>query len=168
MALDTQIKLRAHAVLTGSAGGTTPQGVYNQSVSYSWPSGTGLSQADLVHRIVNGTIAASANTDLDLAGSFAGMLGTTTFARVKAVILTAPDTNTNNVVMGAAATNTWVGPFGAATHTVSCPPGGCIPFINPTAAGWPVTATTADLLRLANSGAGSAVTYSLLLIGASA
>lgn len=168
MALETQIKLRVHALLTGSAGGTQPSGTYDELAAYAWASGTGLNQADLIHRIVNGSIAASANTDLDLAGSFSGVFGTTTFARIKAVVLKAPDTNTNNVVMGAAASNAWVGPFGASTHTIACPPGGCIPLFNPTSAGWPVTAGTGDLLRLANSGAGSAVGYSILLIGASA
>ena len=37
---------------------------------------------------------------------------------------------------------------------------------SPTAAGWLVTAGTGDLLKIANGGAGSAVDYDIILIGA--
>lgn len=131
-------------------------------------SGVGANQAD---RIFHDTrpLSASANEDLDLAGGVTDALGqTVTFARVKGIIVVAPSANVNNVVVGGAATNTFVGPFGAATHTAHVRPGGWQAFVAPDATGWAVTAGTGDLLRLANSAGGSAVNYDIVIIGASA
>lgn len=168
MALYTTISAGVNALLTGSSdlGGTsTPQ---NLSYAKTLTSGTASGQADLVWGDTN-TLAASANTDVDLAGSLTGALGgTVTFVKVKAIMLYADEGNTNNVVLGNAASNGFVGPFGAATHTISVAPGGCAVLVAPGTAGWAVTATTADLLRVANSGAGTSVTYKILIVGTSA
>mgnify|MGYP000488088098 CR=1 FL=1 len=61
----------------------------------------------------------------------------------------------------------FVGPFGSATHTVALPPGGNLILTAP-ASGWTVTAGTGDLLRVANSGAGTSVTFDIIIIGTSA
>lgn len=127
--------------------------------------GVAADQANLLfsdHR----SIAASSNEDLDLAGGLSDPLGAVlTFARIKAIMIVADAANVNNVVVGGAATNTFVGPFSDATDKVALPPGGMLLVAAPTAAGWPVTATTADLFRVANSGAGSAVGYDIVLLG---
>jgi hypothetical protein len=168
MALYTTIQVGVNALLSGSSdlGATsTPQ---NLSYAKTLTSGTATGQADLVWGDLN-TLAASTNTDIDLAGSLTGPLGgTVTFARVKCIMITADEGNTNNVILGAAATNAFVGPFGAATHTIAVQPGGSVTLTAPGTTGWPVTAATADLLRVANSGAGSTVTYKILIVGASA
>ncbi|GAA3877825.1 hypothetical protein GCM10022243_48170 [Saccharothrix violaceirubra] len=168
MPLQTNLGAAITALLTGTTDlgpASTPQ---NLSYARTWTSGTAAGQADLVWGDTN-TLAASATTDVDLAGSLTGPLGgTITFARVKAILLTADAGNANNVVLGAAASNAFVGPFGASTHTVAVQPGGSVLLVAPGATAWPVTASTADLLRVANSGAGTAVTYSLLIVGASA
>jgi hypothetical protein len=168
MALYTNISAGVNALLTGTSdlGGTSTA----QNVSYAktLTSGTGAGQADLVWGD-NNTLAASATTDIDLAGALTGALGgTVTFAKIKAIFLYADEGNTNNVVLGAAASNQFVGPFGAATHTIAVPPGGCAVLVAPGTAGWAVTAATGDLLRVANSGAGTAVTYKILIVGTSA
>ena len=130
--------------------------------------GTGANQADLLWTDTR-TIAASGTDDLDLAGVLTDAFGdTATFARVKGLIVRAADGNTNNVVIGAAASNQFVGFFGASTHTVAVRPGGVFTIYSPDATAYAVTASTADLLRIANSSSGTAVTYDIVIIGASA
>lgn len=168
MALTTNIRVGVTALLTGSVDLAQLSAPHSKEFTQSWISGTGASQADLVWGDTR-TLAASATEDLDLAGTLTAALGgTVTFARVKAIMVTADPGNTNNVVIGAASATQWVGPFGAATHTHSVQPGGVYLAVAPGATAWPVTAGSTDLLKVANSGAGTGVTYSILLIGASA
>lgn len=164
MALSTNINLSVKALLTGTTDLAQTVSPHILNFATSWASGVGASQADVVWGDER-TILASGTDDLDLAGSLVGALGTATFARVKLIVVTASAANTNNVVVGAAASAQFVGPFGAATHTIAVPPGGPFVIGNPSAAGWTVTATTADLLRIANSAGGSSVTYKVLIIG---
>lgn len=160
------------AKLAGTLTGTPDLG----SAGYSFAltkaialsTGTGADQADLVWTDTR-TIAASGTDDLDLAGSLTGMLGgTLTFARIRAIYVAAATANTNNVLIGAAASNQFVGPFGASTHTLAVKPGGVALLANRDTTGWAVTAATADLLRIANSGSGTGVTYDIAIIGCSA
>jgi hypothetical protein len=72
------------------------------------------------------------------------------------------------VIVGGAAANQFLTWVGAATHTVTVRPGGLFQLIAPDATAYAVTATTADLLRITNSGAGTSVTYDIVLLGASA
>lgn len=129
--------------------------------------GTGAGQADRVYAKTI-TLAASGNQDIDLNGALLDTLGgPAVFAKVKAIAVRARDTNVNNVIVGAAAANGFIGPFGAATHTVAVQPGGML-VISAPGAGWTVTAATADLLRVANSGAGTSVTFDIVIVGTSA
>jgi hypothetical protein len=64
-------------------------------------------------------------------------------------------------------TNPFVGGFGAGTHTWTIPPGGFI-FVAAPVSGWTVTAATADILKISNSGAGTSVVYDICLGGTSA
>lgn len=129
--------------------------------------GTGAGQADRVYA-KSITLAASANQDIDLNGALLDTLGgPAVFAKIKAIAIKAREANTNNVVVGGAAANGFIGPFGAATHTIAIQPGGMF-VISAPGAGWTVTAATADLLRVANSGAGTPVTLDIVVIGTSA
>lgn len=126
--------------------------------------------ADMADRVFSDerTLAGSATEDLDLAGVLVDALGATiTFARIRALIVENLSTGANQVIVGGAPTNTWVGPFGAAAQTVSVRPGGMLAMVNRDTTGWPVTAATGDLLRIANSTTGS-VTYRIVIIGCSA
>ena len=113
------------------------------------------------------TLAASANESLDLAGALTNAFGQViNFTKVKALMVFAAATNVNDVVVGGAAANGFIAPFGAATHTVRVKPGGALIITAPDANGLTVTAATADLLQIANGGAGSTVTYDVIIIGA--
>ena len=112
------------------------------------------------------TLAASANESLDLNGALTNAFGQTiNFTKVKMLAIFAAAGNTNDVVVGGAASNGFISPFGAATHTVNVKPGGCLILAAPDANGYAAVAATADLLRIANSGAGTTVTYDIVVIG---
>ena len=130
-------------------------------------------QADLAWTDQARTLAASATENLDLNGVLVDDLGQAFNAvRITAIMITASSGNTNDVVIGGAATNAFVGPFGANTHTMAIKPGGTLILIASKGAagvaGWPVTAGTGDILKVANSGAGTSVSYDIAIIGRSA
>jgi hypothetical protein len=130
--------------------------------------GTAAGQADLLWTDTR-TLAASASESLDLAGSLVGAFGATlTFARIKGLIIRAADGNTNDVLAGGAAANGWATAFGDPTDKVKIKPGGTLALLAPGATAYPVTPATGDLLQVANSGAGTSVTYDIIVIGASA
>lgn len=160
-----------HASIEGEYRKSTDlsQAVYpiRRAASIVIKDGTGTGRADILFDDER-TIAASANEDLDLAGVLADAFGRiVTAVRVKAIEMSADATNTNNVVIGGSASNQFVGFFGAGTHTVALNPGGRFVIADP-GDGWVVTPGTGDLLRVANSGAGSAVKYRIKIIAASA
>jgi hypothetical protein len=168
MALSSNIVTKVSAVYSSAADFAVP----TQDVELRWTttftSGTGSGQADLMWSDER-TIAASGTDSLDLTGTaikdvFGNGLA---FVKVKAILVKAAAGNTNNVVVGGAGSNTFVGPFADATDKAVVPPGGQAIFIAP-AAGWTVTATTGDLLLIANSGGTTGVTYDILIVGTSA
>ncbi|MFD6415999.1 hypothetical protein [Streptomyces sp. NPDC060194] len=131
--------------------------------------GTGAGRADRVFSDRR-TLAASATEDLDLAGTLVDAFGAAvTFARIKGLVIAAAAGNTNNVVIGAAATNPWATLLGA-THTATIRPGGFLAIGTGVAdaTGYAVTASTGDLLKVANSAGGTGVTYDIHIIGCSA
>ncbi len=130
--------------------------------------GVGLDQNDLIFHDQR-TLAASATENLDLAGSLTNAFGTTlTFVKIKGMIFTAALANTNNVQVGGAAANAFVNWVADATDIINIAPNGVFLHLNPTLAGWAVTAGTGDLLKITNSGGGTSVTYDVILIGTSA
>lgn len=130
-------------------------------------SGTGANQADLIFHDTR-TLAASATEDLDLAGVLANALGTTlTFARIKAVIVSAAAANTNNVNLTRPASN-GAPLFLAAGDGIAVRPGGVFAWVAPDSTAVAVTGGTGDLLTLTNSSSGTSVTYSVVIVGASA
>lgn len=133
-----------------------------------YSTGTGANQADRIYH-TQPTVAASGNTTIDLAGSVTDIFGATvTFARVRGLIVAASSGNTNNVVVGNAASNGFISWVGAATHTVIVRPGGFLALGAPDTTAYTVTAGTGDLLLFTNSGAGTSVTFDVIVIGASA
>jgi hypothetical protein len=112
------------------------------------------------------TLSASASEDLDLSGTLTDVFGAViNLTEVKAILVIAASGNTNNVVLGGASATQFVGPFGAATHTIAVPPGGVFYMLHPGANGWEVSAGVSDLLKVANSGAGTSVTYDIVILG---
>ncbi|MEU6535513.1 hypothetical protein [Streptomyces sp. NPDC047000] len=146
--------------------GKAPQSLSRQM---SLKNGTAAGQADRVFSDRR-TLAASATEDLDLAGVLLDAFGSAiTFARIKGLVIAAAAGNTNNVVVGAAASNPWATLL-SSTGTVTLRPGAFLAVGTGTAdaTGYAVTAATADLLKIANSAGSTSVTYDIHIIGASA
>ncbi|WP_433233707.1 hypothetical protein [Actinomadura nitritigenes] len=169
MSLNTKIFASLTAELSSALDLASATSSLDKSLQISLTNGTTAGKADVLWHDQR-TLAASASEDLDLAGSLSGILGgTVSFAKVKALLVAANAGNTNDVVVGNAASNGFVGPFGAAAHTVKVSPGGLLLMAAPGTAGLgSVTAGTGDLLHIANSSSGSAVTYQIVIVGTSA
>lgn len=152
---------------TGAAGLAAALATFDGWGAAEFTDGTGNNQANILH-FATMTLAASATANIDLAGTLTDPIGgAAVFAKVKALAIRARADNVNSLIVGGAATNAWVGPFGAATHTVTLPPGGQLVLVAPLA-GWTVTPTTGDLLKVANSAAGSSITFDVCIIGTNA
>ncbi|PBC80115.1 hypothetical protein BX265_4951 [Streptomyces sp. TLI_235] len=169
--INTQVLLSLSTLLTGAQplSGQTPQMPVSYQQSLGIGSGTGSGQADKLWVSGARTLAGSANEDLDLAGTLVDALGSTlTLARVKGLIVAAAAANTNDVVVGGAASNGFISWAGSATDKVKVKPGGFLALFAPDATAYPVTGGTADLLRITNGAAGTSVSYDVIVIGSSA
>jgi hypothetical protein len=113
------------------------------------------------------SIPASGSENLDLSGTLTNRFGETqAFTAIKALFIRAASTNVNDVIVGGAAANPWVAVLGA-TGTVRLRPGAVLPLMcgQADASGYAVVDATGDQLKVANSGAGSAVLYDILIVG---
>lgn len=129
--------------------------------------GTGAGQGDLIFTDTR-TLTASATENLDLAGSLTDAYGATiTFARIKAVVVVAASGNTNDVQVTRPASN-GVPLFMAAGDGIALAPGDFMAWATSGATGKVVTAGTGDLLTVTNSAGTTSVTYTVIIIGASA
>lgn len=132
-----------------------------------WTAGTGVGQVDKMFSDTR-TLAASATENLDLAGALLDTLGASvTFAKIRLVMVFASSANTNDVVVGGAASNTFVGMFNDATDKIRVKPGGAFVWVAPND-GATVTAGTGDILLVANSAGSTSVTYDIVILGTSA
>lgn len=162
--LKTTVRAAIEATMTGAVdlGAQTFQ--ITTPLPISLANGAGSGQANQIFADQR-TLAASATENLDLAGVLVNPFGSTiTFATVKAIRICAAAANTNNVNIGGAVSNAFVGPFLDATDKIAVKPGGCFLAVAP-GTGWTVTPSTGDLLLVANSGAGTSVTYDVTIVG---
>lgn len=164
---ETSISLRVAGRLSKVLDLKSVQAALDFVRGISLANGTADGQADKLWDDTR-TIVASGTDDIDLAGTLLDAFGDAlTFAKVKMIAVFADPGNTNNVVLGNHPTAAFVGPFGAAVHTIAVPPGGLELIARPNT-GWTVTPTSADMLRVTNSGGGSQVKYDIVIIGTSA
>jgi hypothetical protein len=134
-----------------------------QAVNQAFANGTAANQANQMF-VDTRTVSGSSNDDLDLSGSFVDELGATiAFTSIKGFLITSDAANGDVLNIGAG-TNPFFSFFADSTDILKVHPGGTAMLVNPTAAGYAVTASTADILRIANADASSA-TYTIYLIG---
>lgn len=152
--------ISATQIGTADLGNPTVNAAFAETSQFVQGNGA-LGTADVMFKDTR-TLAASATENLDLAGVLLDAFGAVaTSAEVVAIFIKAAAANVNSVIIGNVV-NGFVGPLGATgTYTVS--PGDY--YLAVSEAGWAVTAATADLLKIANSGAGTSVTYDILIIG---
>jgi hypothetical protein len=145
----------------------TPTDAFLKRTKIELSNGTGANSADLMFHDQR-TINASSNEDLDLAGSLAGPFGASqVFVELRAILISAAAGNTNNVRVTRPASN-GVPLFLAASDGIDVPPGGVFLWSCPADGKVTVTASTGDLINIANSSSGTSVTYDVVIIGSSA
>lgn len=115
------------------------------------------------------TLAGGATETLDLYGSLTNLVSETiNFARIKYIGIELLTTTTaTSITVGNAASNGFVGPFGAATHTITIRNGGFwgVGCADATGLGT-VTNSSTDNLKIANNDGSNTATYRITLIGA--
>lgn len=112
------------------------------------------------------TLAGAAVDALDLAGVLTDAFGQSiTFASVKAIIVAAAASNTDEVQIGGGS-NAFASFLGDPTDQIVLRPGGLLVLVAPDAAGYAVTASTGDILRITNASASDQADYEIIIIGA--
>jgi len=166
MALEATVKASISASLTSAPDLTSLVAKIAAGKSVAFTDGVGAGQANVIFADTR-TLAASANESLDFSGSLTQPNGSAAvFARIKYIYVEAATGNTNNVNVSMPASNGVPGIFLAASDGVSLKPGGNFEWLCPDATGAVVTASTGDLINIANSGGTTGVTYNIVVIGA--
>lgn len=170
MSLDTTMEIKLTSRLyTALDMGVNPEAVLPFFERVKLLTGTGAGKADKLWFDTR-TLAASATEDLDLVGTLTDAFGVVfSPTKIKMMVLQAADGNTNDVLFGAAAATQWAALLGT-TGTVRLRPGSTLALSAGPAdvTGYVCAAGATDLLKVANSGAGTTVTYSIALVGATA
>ena len=168
MPLQTQLSLALTATHTSALDLTTVSAPVSKAFNKVLTSGTGANQADKIFHDQR-TLAASGSENLDLAAVLLDAFGSAiTFARIKLILITAAAANTNNVLVGGHGSAAFINWVSDASDKIVVRPGGAFCLIAPDATAYAVTATTGDMLTVANSTSGSSVTYDVILAGCSA
>lgn len=159
--VNAKIDLSISAVLESAADLGSLTYVSNVSKVLKFTPGTAtIAQADLMWADSR-SLTTGATEDIDLAGGVSDVFGSLlNFAEVTSIYV--ENTGNTAITIGGAATNAFIGPFGAATHTVTIPAGDMVLMTN--MAGWTVTAATGDILKVTNA-AGATGTYNIVLVG---
>jgi hypothetical protein len=132
------------------------------SASLAFANGTGDGQASKEFSDTR-TIAGSGTDNLDLSGSLTDSQGVAVvFTAIKAIVISAAAANVGNLTVGAG-TNPFLWAFGDASDVLVLKPGGVIALAVPNT-GWPVSAGTADILKIVNGGVVDNV-YSIAVVG---
>lgn len=146
-----------------TVGGAAPVYSKGKATDINLSDGTGTNQANKSF-MAQRTILSGANDDLDLNGVLNDVFGNLlSLTSVKAIIIRSDPANTTNLTVGGAPSNTFTGPFGASTHTVTVRPGGFFGFAAPQT-GFTVTPGTGDILRIANA-SGASANYVIEIVG---
>ena len=173
MPLTTSFLLSLRGVLTGTTDFGAPTSAPDMTVNYTTADGTAAGQADIIW-MDERTVTTGANDDIDLAPIVNAIGGSQTPVEIVGIIvINAPKSgaaNTTNLTIGVGTAPVTPAFLGGTTPTVGpIRPGGVFAIWNSeNAAGFGVvTATSADILRIANS-AGASATYQIAFVGRSA
>lgn len=112
---------------------------------------------------LTGTIAAHATNTINLASVKNSFGDTVSFARVTFLAIQCASNNQSNVTMGGAIAQPFAAPFGSATDTAKCTPGGLVMFVAPSTNGY--TVGTATNLCVSNDSGTTNATYYLYIGG---
>lgn len=127
--------------------------------------GTGVNKAQIVYHDEI-TLATANATSLDLSGGVSHAFGAAAFTKIKAILIHNKETVAGHeiTVGGGAGCLAAAAIFSSTTDVIRVGPGGIFLITDPSAAGIPVTNSTADVLTISN-GCGANVTYDVIVIG---
>lgn len=162
--LSAQLKLSLSMALTQQSDLTVENSTGTFTHSLALANGTSANQADILWSDQR-TLAAGANESLDLNGTSLKDAFQTSVAMAKIKLILVENVSGQAITIGGA-TNPLVGWVADPTDCVVLEPGGLFVITNP-GTGYPVTATTGDLLKITNA-AGGATVYNIIVIGTSA
>lgn len=165
MSLATKITIDLLATLTASLDFSVSRNPLAVSPRIEWADGAGLNQANRVFQD-RYTIAGGGDQQLDLTALTDPFGAALSFARLKAIyIKNRSVTAGDNLQLGGTVTAGITSLFVAANDGIIVGPDGVVLLVNPSLAGWAVTATTADILRIGNPGS-NPIDVDVVLIGA--
>jgi hypothetical protein len=164
--------LAVNLSIAGSIQQTADIGSLQKTIT-TWPplqplvnftAGVGANQIDTWFDDIR-SLAGAANESLDLNGSLTDGFGNTVnLLHVKLLALYRDPLNTTDLTVGAG-TNPFLFGMGGTTPTLTLKPGGLILLTYPST-GFPVVASTGDILKVANA-AGATANYHILVGGTS-
>jgi len=165
----TSLEVQVGISVRGQYTNTTDLGSSVQKVGYApvcnFSNGTGAEQANKYFEDTR-TLTASSTEDLDLYGGLTDVFGNTlNITKIKFIIIRAAATNTNDVVVGGAAGSPIVSLFGTATDKINLKPGTGICLFATDSTAYAVVTSTADLLKVANGGGTTSVSYDIIIGG---
>ena len=142
----------ASATVSASIAGSTQDVNLSVSAGVTFQAGTGANQANKVAR---GTLVpGGSDIDIDLSGGTQlrsgddGAVAAHTFSAIKVLVARAASGNAADIDLNTTLANGWGEAF---SGTIPLAPGAAVTLCNPSAAGWAVTAGTADLLRVSGT-----------------
>ena len=164
MPLGSALSVKLLATRTGSLDIEALASTIDRTTTIQHGDGTGANQATVMWSDTR-TLTTGASESLDLSGSslFDAFGVAIALTSIKGIILYASPANTTNLTIGNV-TSGLATIFGAATQALTLHPGELLVKWTPLAAGYVVTAATADLLKVANA-AGASANYDIILIG---
>lgn len=154
-------------VRTAVAGSALETGRRDAAVDTAWQILTGTA-AGLADKVWSDTriVTTGATDSLDLAGTLTNGFGeVVTFAKLRAILIVAAAANTTTLQIARPAANGILLFAAVSDALATLSAGGFFCWADP-AAGFAVTAATADLLSIINS-AGASATYTVILVGTS-
>lgn len=148
---------------------STPRDSQTVTPTYTWVDGVAADQADMIWRDSRTIVGAGVVTDdLDLVGVLIDVFGNTVnFHTVRALLIWNTSTVLTSILTIGNAATPWLGPLGAAAHTIEVRPGGMLLVVTPDAVGWHAVGGASDKLGISKAAGGDA-TYKIAIIGASA
>jgi hypothetical protein len=157
------LSVAIHAKQTGTADLGTPQILVDILKEIDFTPGTAnVGQANILFSDTR-TLAASTNENLDVAGALTDALGATiAAAEIVAIYIAAAKGNTNDVQVSRPASNP-VPLFLVTGGGFAVGPGDIS--LRTYRNGVSVTPGTGDMINIANSGAGTPVTYDIVIVG---
>lgn len=159
------MKVNIQGTLTASQNLGSASYNLNQTYAINLLQGSAANQADIIFANTY-TIAASGTQLLDLYGVLTDAHGNTiNMTLVKGIFVYAYPGNTNNVLVGGAASNAFATWCNANTDQVIVRPGGFMMLGSTDLTSYQVNSSTGHILQLANSSSGTSVQCDVVLIG---